>query len=149
MTGFPAPEFDRQLQHLQKTVDRERLARADAESMASRSQRELQICRREVQLMESMAAAANRADSFREIILFALEQLCTHLNWPVGQCLADRRGRAAHLVLQHALAPGSRLRRRRNLPERVPTAALPAGRRFARHGTRLASQRLDRGNSRR
>jgi len=84
MTGFPAPEFDRQLQHLQKTVDRERLARADAESMASRSQRELQICRREVQLMESMAAAANRADSFREIILFALEQLCTHLNWPVG-----------------------------------------------------------------
>ncbi|MDO8330999.1 MAG: GGDEF domain-containing protein [Fluviicoccus sp.] len=84
MTGFHPPEFDNQLQHLQKTIDRERLARIEAEASANRSHRELTVCKRELLFMESVAAAANQAESLREAIQFALEQVCTYLDWPLG-----------------------------------------------------------------
>ncbi len=97
MTGFHSPEFDGQLQHLQKTIDRERLARIEAESAANRSYRELSVCKRELQFMESVAAAANQAESLREALQFALEQVCTYLDWPLGHAWLTVQGSSRQL----------------------------------------------------
>jgi diguanylate cyclase (GGDEF)-like protein len=97
MTGFTSPEFDSQLQHLQKTIDRERLARIDAEASAERARAELARRKQELLFMESVAAAANQAVSFREAVQYALEQVCTFIDWPLGHAYFATRAPSVQL----------------------------------------------------
>ncbi|HEX5360421.1 MAG TPA: diguanylate cyclase, partial [Fluviicoccus sp.] len=97
MTGFTSPEFDSQLQHLKKTIDRERLARIDAETTAERVKAELNRRKQELLFMESVAAAANKALTLREAVQFALEQVCTFIDWPLGHAFFTRRTPSLHL----------------------------------------------------
>lgn len=97
MSGFHSPEFDSQLQHLRKTIDRERLARIEAENNANRSFRDLTVCKRELQFMESVAASSNQAESLREALQFALEQVCAWMDWPLGHAWLMTRGKTPQL----------------------------------------------------
>ncbi|MFY0409018.1 putative bifunctional diguanylate cyclase/phosphodiesterase, partial [Solicola sp. PLA-1-18] len=73
------------LARVQRRLERERRARREAEAIAERSTRELYDRQQELALLESVAAGANAARTTEQAFSTALEQLCVHLDWPVGQ----------------------------------------------------------------
>jgi signal transduction histidine kinase len=75
-----APEISR----LHRRLDRERKARAEAESITERTTRELYEKQRELVLLEAIAAAANEATGIESAMQTALARICTHIGWPVG-----------------------------------------------------------------
>jgi signal transduction histidine kinase/ActR/RegA family two-component response regulator len=65
-------------------LERERLARLEAERIADETIRDLYERQCEMQLLRSVAFAANEARSIQEAILAALESVCTYARWAAG-----------------------------------------------------------------
>lgn len=79
------------VERLERRLERERQARAEAEQIAERATRENYNRQRELRLLEAVASAANQARSIEAALQVALDQVCEHLGWPVGHAfLVDR-----------------------------------------------------------
>jgi diguanylate cyclase (GGDEF)-like protein len=71
-------------ERLSRRFERERKARLEAEAIAERSIRDLYEKQREVELLLSIAAASNESSELGEAIQAALDRVCEHTGWPVG-----------------------------------------------------------------
>ena len=91
MTPEPGPDataaVDAQVARLTRRLERERVARVEAEAVAERGLRDLYERQREIVLLGAISAEANRATSVEAILRFAVEQLCAHTGWPIGHVL--------------------------------------------------------------
>ena len=122
---------------LRSRLDRERLARHEAERIAESTLREVYVQREDLQLLERVARAANEAESVDAAIARILTDLCAYTGWPVADALlvedgvlrsaghwhvADPERFAAFRALSRAteFAPGV------GLPGRVLVAGEPA-----------------------
>lgn len=108
---------------LLKRLERERLARAEAESIAEKTTRELYEKQRELDLLQKIAVAANESTSFQEALQFAITQVCLHTSWPVGHVYLPG-GPAASLTpapIWHLDPPG-RFELFRSVTEATPLA---------------------------
>jgi diguanylate cyclase (GGDEF)-like protein len=124
------------LQRLERRLDRERRARREAEEIAERSSRELYARQRELTLLASVGAAANRATALEQALGFTLEQLCRHLGWAAGQVwLRDEETGVLELAPVRYIADESRS---------APLLSGSAGRRLAA-GEDLPGRILDGG----
>lgn len=81
MTGkMEEAELDR----LKKRLEREQRARAESERIAEEALRELYNTRKDVQLLQRIAVAANETSSIEDALQVAVDQVCLHTGWPVG-----------------------------------------------------------------
>jgi signal transduction histidine kinase len=80
---------------LMKRLAREQRARAESEMLAERALRELYNRRKDVQLLQRIAVAANQTSTVDMALQVALDEICLHTGWPVGHvyvlCEADRQ----------------------------------------------------------
>ena len=83
----PVSELDR----LRRRIDRERLARLEAEQIAEKGLRELYEQRRSLELLEAIAAAANSTTSVHDVLQFAITHVCEFKEWPVGHAYLRTR----------------------------------------------------------
>ena len=72
---------------LEDVVERERLARHEAERIADETIRDLYNRQCEIQMLRSVAFAANDARSIEATMRAALEAVCRYARWPVGHVL--------------------------------------------------------------
>jgi diguanylate cyclase (GGDEF)-like protein len=84
MTKLIPSEAQAQIERLQKRLERERLARREAETIAENGLRQLYQKQKEIELLQNVAIAANEATSFTVALEKALLLICQHINWPVG-----------------------------------------------------------------
>ena len=75
---------DDQTARLQRRLERERRARREAEEIAERATSALYDRQRELELLESVAVAANEASTLTDALQVALEGICTHLGRSLG-----------------------------------------------------------------
>lgn len=73
-----------QVASLERRLQRERAARADAERIAEKGIRELYDRQQQLVLLQTMATAANQAKTAEEAMATALEVVCGYLGWPLG-----------------------------------------------------------------
>ena len=73
-----------ELTRLRKRLERERLARQEAEQLAEQGTRQLYERQRELALFNTIADAANGAPTTREAIQITLNEICAYTGWPVG-----------------------------------------------------------------
>ena len=76
-----------QLARLRKRFDREQRARAESEAIAEKALSELYAKKREVELLQQIAVAANEASTVDGAMRTALDRVCAHTHWPVGHVL--------------------------------------------------------------
>src|SRR5688572_29380419 len=69
---------------LVRRLERERRARAEAETIAETSTRSLFEQQRELTLLRTIATAANDAATVEEAVQTALDMICAYTHWPVG-----------------------------------------------------------------
>ena len=67
-----------------RRVTRERLARLQAEAIAEQGLRDLFQRQQEIQLLVTIAEAANSARTVSEAMQSALDAICDYTKWPVG-----------------------------------------------------------------
>jgi diguanylate cyclase (GGDEF)-like protein len=80
-----------ELERLQRRVDRERRARREAEAIAERTTRALFRRQQELQVLESLASAANEADTLEDALAVAVPLIAQHGDWTAGHAwLVDR-----------------------------------------------------------
>ena len=72
------------IQALEERLERERLARLEAERIADDTIRDLYERQCEMQLLRSVAFAANEARSIDDALRAALESVCTYARWSAG-----------------------------------------------------------------
>jgi predicted signal transduction protein with EAL and GGDEF domain len=89
-----------QLQRLNRTLDRERRARLQAESVAERGLRELFVRKQEILLLERISELANSTGSLAETMPSALERLCAFAGWPLGRLLLVDRPEESRVELR-------------------------------------------------
>jgi putative nucleotidyltransferase with HDIG domain len=82
---------------LKRRLERERLARAEAEVIAEQGLRALYARQRAVELLQAVAGAANEADSLEPASSLVLEQVCNYTEWPVGHAYLVAPGDAGRL----------------------------------------------------
>jgi predicted signal transduction protein with EAL and GGDEF domain len=98
-------ETETELQRLTHRLDRERRARIEAETIAERGLRELFVRQQELQLLESIAEAANSASSLTDAMTLALDRICRFTGWPVGRlALVDRPDHGSITIRASGLA---------------------------------------------
>ncbi len=73
-----------ELARLKKRLERERHARQEAEQLAEQGTRQLYERQRELELLNTIADAANGASTTREAIQITLNEICAYTGWPVG-----------------------------------------------------------------
>ncbi len=71
-------------QLLERRLERERLARHEAEEISERAIREAFERERGLKLLADVSSTANRAQRPEEVLLTAIEGVCAHAGWPVG-----------------------------------------------------------------
>nr|WP_315595508.1 GAF domain-containing protein [uncultured Cupriavidus sp.] len=92
-------QLEAQIGKLQRRLQRERQARVEAESIAEKGLRELYDKQQQLQLLESIANAANHAISVAEALQFAVQTVCQFAGWQVGHAyLAEGAGKAPRLL---------------------------------------------------
>src|SRR6266508_2796659 len=69
---------------LVKRLDRQRRAREAAESISEHATGVLYDKRQHLKLLQSVAVAANESPSLDDALQATVDQMCTHLGWPVG-----------------------------------------------------------------
>jgi signal transduction histidine kinase len=86
VTGNPPDPVDAggELARLQARLDRERLARREAERLAESSLHELRRGQEDLRLLERAARAANEFEDPRVVLGRMLSDLCAYAGWPVG-----------------------------------------------------------------
>ncbi len=83
---------------LRRRLERERLARLQAEQIAESGLRELYVKQHQSQLLESVATSANQASSVSAVLRLAISEICAFTGWPLGHAwLAYGSGAAATL----------------------------------------------------
>jgi diguanylate cyclase (GGDEF)-like protein len=84
---------DPETERLRRRLARERKARQEAEEIAERITSSLYDRQRELELLEAVAVAANRATTREAALEVALEQICMHLRWSAGHALQLEPGK--------------------------------------------------------
>jgi two-component system, cell cycle sensor histidine kinase and response regulator CckA len=69
---------------LKMEVQAERLARLQAEEAANQTRRELFNQQRRLELLQTIAMAANQATTIEQALQIALDRISAHMNWPLG-----------------------------------------------------------------
>jgi diguanylate cyclase (GGDEF)-like protein len=94
MNAAAAPSPDAEVARLERRLRREMAARQEAEAIAERGLRDLFQRQQEIQLLESIAVAANEAAGVSDAMKRALELVCRYANWPLGHLwlVAERHG---------------------------------------------------------
>lgn len=77
-------DFLGQIERLQKRLERERKARAEAEAIAEQGLRNLYKKQQEIELLQTVASAANEAVTFAEALQTTLKCVCLYTGWAVG-----------------------------------------------------------------
>ncbi len=78
-------EFDAlEIAGLVKRLDRQRRAREAAESISEHATGVLYDKQQHLKLLQSVAVAANESPSLDDALQATVDQMCTHLGWPVG-----------------------------------------------------------------
>ncbi len=91
-------ELRAEISRLKRRLERERLARNEAELVAERSLSDLYKKKLQIELLETVATAANEATSLNMILQLALTAICQFTGWAVGHALLpDGEGKAACL----------------------------------------------------
>ncbi|OLE37536.1 MAG: hypothetical protein AUG48_04185 [Actinobacteria bacterium 13_1_20CM_3_68_9] len=78
---------------LEARLARERKARTEAEEIAERTLRDLYERQRDLELMEAVAAASNRALEMEAAMQVAVDRVCARTGWPVGHVYVPRGDR--------------------------------------------------------
>lgn len=96
-TGEPSPstleEAALRILRLENRLQRERLARLHAEAIAEKGLSDLYERQRQLTLLESIATRANQSNSVEETLRFAIEAICGHAGWVLGNVyLVDSGG---------------------------------------------------------
>ena len=73
-----------EIARLQKRLERERKARAEAEAIAEQGLRTLYKKQQEIELLQTVAVAANEAHTFPCALQAALDAICAYTGWPLG-----------------------------------------------------------------
>jgi signal transduction histidine kinase len=79
-----------QEQRLRARLLRERKARAEAEEIAEGTLRDLYERQRDLELIEAVATASNKARAMDEAMQVALDRICERTGWPVGHVYLPR-----------------------------------------------------------
>ncbi|MFL5869196.1 MAG: putative bifunctional diguanylate cyclase/phosphodiesterase [Thermoleophilaceae bacterium] len=79
--GSSAAERARQIE---RRLQRERLARHEAEQIAERTTRALYDRQRELRLLEAVVSVSNEGSSLDEVLQGVVDVVCDHTGWPVG-----------------------------------------------------------------
>jgi hypothetical protein len=96
-----SPDSDRDaLERLNRRLERERRARRLAEAVAERGLRDLFVWQQEIQLLETIAQAANSAGSLAETMPQALQQICQFAGWPLGRLVLVDRSDEPHAAIR-------------------------------------------------
>jgi len=82
--GPTAEELLREVARLTRKLERERAIRLEAEAIAEKGLRDLYQRQRELQTLEAIAARANQDGSLRDVLQFALEEICRFHGWKAG-----------------------------------------------------------------
>lgn len=84
--ALPAAPVSEELdvQTLRAKVERERKSRTAAEQIAEKAVRELYDRQKDLELLESVAVAANAADEVRSALKVTVDAVCSRSNWPIG-----------------------------------------------------------------
>ena len=92
------PALLAEVARLKLRLERERLARLQAEQIAENGLRELYAKQRQSQLLETVATSANQASSVSGVLRLAISEICAFTGWPLGHAwLAYGSGAAATL----------------------------------------------------
>jgi diguanylate cyclase (GGDEF)-like protein/PAS domain S-box-containing protein len=82
---MPEEQLDAQeLAMLVKRLDRQRRAREAAESISEQATGVLYDKHEHLKLLQAVAVAANESPSLDDALQATVDQMCTHLGWPVG-----------------------------------------------------------------
>src|SRR4051812_49540811 len=103
MANPNSPEHP-ELAHLRAAVQRERVARQQAEAIAERGMRQLYRKTQELELLQTIAEAANQAANAEEALQTAVDRICAHTGWPVGHaylCARDGSGELLPMTVWH------------------------------------------------
>ncbi len=125
-----------ELARVRRSLERERAARLEAEAVAERSIQALQERRRQLELLEAVAVAANQAETVEEALRVTLEALCTRLGYPLGHVFRVRGDELESSGLWHSadreryqdftqLTEATEFRRGVGLPGRVLESGRP------------------------
>jgi diguanylate cyclase (GGDEF)-like protein len=99
---------------LRRRLERERTSRIEAEAIAEKGLRELYEREQQLRLIARIATAANQSQSVRDVLQFALTQICEFTGWPVGHCYTTVQGagvvgagvvRLRSMAIWHATTP--------------------------------------------
>ena len=78
-------EFDAlEIATLVTRLDRQRRAREAAESISEHSTGAIYVKQEHLKLLQAVAVAANESPSLDDALQATVDQMCTHLGWPVG-----------------------------------------------------------------
>jgi signal transduction histidine kinase len=96
-----------ELTRLRKRLERERHARQEAEQLAEQGTRQLYERQHELELLNTIADAANGAPTTREAIQITLNEICAYTGWPVGHAylLGDDPGLLVSARIWHLEQP--------------------------------------------
>ncbi|KJB96342.1 diguanylate cyclase (GGDEF)-like protein [Skermanella aerolata] len=83
MTREEPPEIAK----LRRRLERERIARQEAEAIAERGLRDLYQRKKQLKLLEKVATIANSSRSVRDVLQSTLTEICGFMDWPVGHAL--------------------------------------------------------------
>jgi diguanylate cyclase (GGDEF)-like protein len=105
MEAGQTQELEQEIVKLKRRLQRERQARLEAETIAERGLRELyeqglleiDNKRRQLELLEEVAAAANRSSSMADVLQFTVGAICRFTGWPLGHAYIVT-GNQAHEV---------------------------------------------------
>jgi diguanylate cyclase (GGDEF)-like protein/PAS domain S-box-containing protein len=86
---------------LSRRLDRERLARKDAEAIAERTTRDLYERQAELLLVEAVTVASNQAVTVEEAMLVAVQRICEHTGWPLGHVYVREGDRLTPTTIWH------------------------------------------------
>jgi predicted signal transduction protein with EAL and GGDEF domain len=96
MSDAAPQDLAAEVARLKRRLERERLARVEAEQIAERGLRELYEKQRQIQLLESIATAANQGSSVRDVLQLAVTTVCQFTGWALGHALLVEDGSPGH-----------------------------------------------------
>jgi predicted signal transduction protein with EAL and GGDEF domain len=80
----PPPATEARLEVIERQLQRERLARREAEEIAERTTRALYDKQQELVLLEAVVASTNESTTVEGALQGAVVAVCAHTTWPVG-----------------------------------------------------------------
>lgn len=91
-------DIDTRIERLTKRLERERKARAEAETIAEEGFRQLYRKQQEIELLQAVAVSSNEAASFTEALQSALQHICARIGCSAGQAYLTAPGAPRELI---------------------------------------------------